>query len=799
MISKPLIVAVAVFMVWKPRVGLMTCFNAPWSASILLFRYFDVRCLVSLGSWPSRFSLSIASGYEQQRTFQTDAAGRSILTIEPERGSTNYSYAYNSTGLVVTRTRPQANQPNAGTLTTTTTQYDSLGRVVGVQYSDGTPGKEFKYDAPASYWTESPLQYNMRGRLSLEGRYTAAVGYTGTIYSYDASGNVIANYECEPASCGNPTRDQTVSYGYDWSGTLTSESDGAGTTYTYSRSPAGEVTGITSSLADANDPANIVVPNSVQNGPFGPTNYLLGNGTNQVLAYDGSGRNINGWVCNNGSTAPQCGGSGLLYGYGNTWKGNRITWSGDTSEGQLRNYGYDEFNRLASMSIDNGQTYQYVYDRWGNRVQQNAPQGGLQTQYAFNSNNQIVGFSYDAAGNQTSDGFHNYTYDADGNVTAVDGGQTATYVYDSLNRRTRLQKPGGTYEFAFDANGHRVSTWIAANGALSEALIYWDGQPVGFRAGGSTHFQHQDWLGTEHARVASSGSVDSTFSSLPFGDGYSSTGNDWDWNHFAALEHDGESSTEHAQSRQYSSTQGRWMSPDPYDGSYDASNPQSLNRYAYVNNNPLALTDPSGNIPCVVTPSPAATFTICGAILGTEACGPICGAVAGGAVLAGVIVADIFTGGLFAHPTFHGSLQPRPNAPNNNNPCSGAEYAADPSLYAAAGQQASNNPLQSAMDFSQFPRRGLLDAQPSIAVPGAPNIGPGASPAYGNYVFGVYMRAAGFPLSMTLDAGDWYAKLSHANYGAQALDSTYTHIPSANVTNITDGYNAQKNGTLCHK
>jgi hypothetical protein len=39
---------------------------------------------------------------------------------------------------------------------------------------------------------------------------------------------------------------------------------------------------------------------------------------------------------------------------------------------------------------------------------------------------------------------------------------------------------------------------------------------------------------------------------------------------------------------------GRWMSPDPYDGSYDVTNPQSLNRYSYALNNPLTFTDPSG-------------------------------------------------------------------------------------------------------------------------------------------------------------------------------------------------------------
>ncbi len=51
---KPLMVAVTVFMAWKPRVGFMTRFNAPWCASMMLFRYFDVRRPLSFDSWPSR-------------------------------------------------------------------------------------------------------------------------------------------------------------------------------------------------------------------------------------------------------------------------------------------------------------------------------------------------------------------------------------------------------------------------------------------------------------------------------------------------------------------------------------------------------------------------------------------------------------------------------------------------------------------------------------------------------------------------------------------------------------------------
>src|SRR5947207_4459831 len=60
-----------------------------------------------------------------------------------------------------------------------------------------------------------------------------------------------------------------------------------------------------------------------------------------------------------------------------------------------------------------------------------------------------------------------------------------------------------------------------------------------------------------------------------------------------------ESNLEHTQFRQLSSAQGRWLSPDPYLGSMDLGNPQSLNRYAYVNNNPLNAVDPTGLGDCL--------------------------------------------------------------------------------------------------------------------------------------------------------------------------------------------------------
>jgi RHS repeat-associated protein len=70
-------------------------------------------------------------------------------------------------------------------------------------------------------------------------------------------------------------------------------------------------------------------------------------------------------------------------------------------------------------------------------------------------------------------------------------------------------------------------------------------------------------------------------------------------------ERDAESGNDYFDARYYTSTMGRWMSPDwsateepvPY---AKMDNPQSLNLYAYLNNNPLLTFDPDGHQdPCV--------------------------------------------------------------------------------------------------------------------------------------------------------------------------------------------------------
>jgi RHS repeat-associated protein len=167
-----------------------------------------------------------------------------------------------------------------------------------------------------------------------------------------------------------------------------------------------------------------------------------------------------------------------------------------------------------------------------------------------------------------------------------------------------------TTEFVFDASGARVSEWNAATHAQLQGSYYWQGKPLAYYttaadtgAAVGTHFEHLDYMGTERLRTNYNSAnnptyaVEATFAEQPFGDNKQQTlpgGADTDANHYAFLDTDKETATDHADFRQYSNAQGRWMAPDPYDGSYDFGNPQSLNRYVYASNSPFSYTDGKG-------------------------------------------------------------------------------------------------------------------------------------------------------------------------------------------------------------
>lgn len=178
--------------------------------------------------------------------------------------------------------------------------------------------------------------------------------------------------------------------------------------------------------------------------------------------------------------------------------------------------------------------------------------------------------------------------------------------YDALNHRVRTVVGSAVTEFVFSALGRRVSVWNGSTKTQIQGQYYWGTQPIAYYRSGSAHFQHQDWLGTERARTGYqyAGTPEATFTSLPYGDALTTaTGTDTDAYHSSMLDHDPESGSslsgsDHGQFRQYSPTQGRWLRPDPYAGSYDYANPQTFNRYAYTVDSPCSGADPLGLDTC---------------------------------------------------------------------------------------------------------------------------------------------------------------------------------------------------------
>jgi len=291
---------------------------------------------------------------------------------------------------------------------------------------------------------------------------------------------------------------------------------------------------------------------------------------------------------------------------------------------------------LIGSNKNSGQSvFSYVYDRFGNRWQQNGSQSFIATFTGNNpgnpqNNNRMDGYSYDAAGNMTSDGNNVYTYDAENRITQVNlpgtgGALIATYVYDSDGHRVQKTStvgngsdPAGTWIYFYDLAGRLVQKFTSPGNIFHQGNIYAGGRHLA-TVGGGTIFSHSDWLGTERARtgfINSTWNTCETIASLPFGDGQTTTpmpgfGFPYGCNpasplHFTGKERDSESGLDNFGARYNSSSIGRFMTPDwsakPQGVPYAVfDDPQSLNLYAYVRNNPLNRTDPSGHYMCTGT------------------------------------------------------------------------------------------------------------------------------------------------------------------------------------------------------
>ena len=106
-----------------------------------------------------------------------------------------------------------------------------------------------------------------------------------------------------------------------------------------------------------------------------------------------------------------------------------------------------------------------------------------------------------------------------------------------------------------------------------------------------TYFALNDWLGSKRVVTNYDGTVAQMCMNLPFGDELICSANDLSEQHFTGQIHDQETGNDYFNARYYSNSTGRFLSPDPVGLAYaNPTNPQSLNLYGYVLNNPLNIT-----------------------------------------------------------------------------------------------------------------------------------------------------------------------------------------------------------------
>ena len=564
-----------------------------------------------------------------------DSHGR-VLTATTGSGPTARvsTYAYGSDGFLASLTNPLSQ--------TTSYVRDADGRITDTLLPDGKH-LGTGYDANSNLTSVTPPGRPAHGFTFTTGDQLSTYS-PPTVDAVDDSSGYLYNKDRQPTHVTQPGN-ITLDFGYDSAGRLSTTHTAAGDiTLGYDPS-TGDLSTVAapgaSTLQFAHDgpllasittaaPVNRTVSYSYGAGQRITSRTITGAPT-ITFGYDSDGilnsvggetltRDSNGLPSTTSigtvttSTTPDgfgglahssaANGAGSLYDATHTRDNlGRITSQTETVNAvtSTLGYGYDSRGRLTDVTQGASTLEHYGYNDNGNRTTATAPSG-------------TVSAGYDSQDRLSSYGTATYTYNPNGDLASkTDPAGTTGYHYDELGHLTNVTLPTGTtLDYSYDGLGRRASKSV--NGTVTQRFLYGssdapivvlDGagnvlqsfvygrngaSPDLIQAAGVTYRIIADHLGSprlivntatgaivQHLDYSTFGkpTVDSNPGFQPFG--------------YAGGLLDTDTGLVHYGARDYDPTTGRFTSKDP-----EGFGGGDTNLYAYVGNDPMNATDPSG-------------------------------------------------------------------------------------------------------------------------------------------------------------------------------------------------------------
>jgi RHS repeat-associated protein len=557
----------------------------------------NLTCVEQHGTATGQTGCSSSPSYDSSsawrvRRFTYDSLSRLVASTNPESGAICYGTisggtcqknGYDANGNLIYRTDAR------GILITYT--YDALNRLTQKTYSDSTPTVTIAYDGT----TISGCSPTLTITDGIDRRTAMCDGAGWESWAYDSRGHVLTDRR----NTNSVTKDTT--YAYNYAGGTTSITYPLGRTITYTFNAANQGT-------SASDVANsITYASNAHYAPPGELSSLQNSGSAIISTayYNNRLQPCRISVKSSGTPPSSCTdstdvGNVLDYTYafnsGTANNGNVASISNNITTARGQSFTYDELNRVSTaQTVATSGTYSwglsFGYDAWANLLTASVTQGSAFTlSLTATGKNQLSGYTYDAAGNLTSDGTNSYTYDAENHLLTAGG---VTYTYDGDGDRVK-KSSGKLYWFG---TGTDALDETDASGNLTDEYMFFGGSRIARRDSSSNVvYFFADHIGSARVITNASGTIQDDSDFYPFGGErpyISSSGNTYK---FTGKERDSESGLDNFTARFYASTTGRFMSAD--DSKYvTAADPQTWNLYGYVANNPLNAVDPTGHDP----------------------------------------------------------------------------------------------------------------------------------------------------------------------------------------------------------